>query len=565
MITWIQKTFHEHFRFVFITLLVVSIVAFIFVNNASLGLGLFQPHREKRLFFGINLAESGAVERIQRDASTSIFFQFGSAPPKNEHLRRLSYKRHALIFAADQMSLPQPPAGEIEKHIKTMRYFRGESGRFDPAKYTNFQISPMRATGLDITLRDFMRATGDDLRMDHLQKLISGPGYVLPSEVRQIIRQNETVWTLISADVDCQGALASIDASESQVADYFENNRAKYTTAPMVRVDYIEFPSSLFLKSVKVTEDEVRAYYDANPARFPKSLAIANTPQSHNQNYELVRPNAEALLRQQRAQALASTAASELALELHKGRIFPDTREFDELLEKNHVSIKSLPAFSKDAPPEQFGRNGAAAARESFTLNDEARYSNPVKTGQGAVILVWRESIPQRPAEFSEVAKKAGEDHINEERKKQVQAIGKKIKHRVETDLKAGLPFQVAITKAAVGEGAGVTTKNHAPFSLRQPGAKRQGGADALDIDRNLTEILQHLEQGRMSEMIINGGAGRFIYARDVKLADFTETNPEHIRIERDMAARRASATFDAFAQSLVDSELEKSQKQQGH
>ncbi|AWI08318.1 peptidylprolyl isomerase [Ereboglobus luteus] len=565
MITWIQKTFHEHFRFVFIALLVVSIIAFIFINNTSIGLGLFRAQVEKRPFFGINLAESRALERIQKDAIISVFFQFGSIPPKNEHLQQLAMKRHALVYTANQLRLPHPPGNEIKNRIKTLRYFKDAHGKYDDSRYLHFQVSPKIGTGMDMTFDDFLRVMSDDLRIEHLQTLISGPGYVMPREVRNIIRQNEATWTLISAGVDFKNALKPVDADESHIKGYFEANRQKYAIAPQVRVDYIEFPSSLFLSAVSVTEDEVRAYYDANPARFPKSMTIAGAPQSHDQGYELVRPNAEALLRQQRAQALAATSASELALALDRGGILPGTPEFDEFLKKNQVSAKPLPAFSRESPPAQFGRHAAAMAKEGFSLNAEARYSNPVTINQGAAILVWQESIPGRPAEFSEVAEKVKDDYINEEQQKQIQVVGKRIKQQVETDLKEGFPFQVAITRAAVGEGAGVTTKNHSPFSLRQRDARRQGGRNAPGIDRDIMNALWHLDQGQLSNMTIVGHAGKFVYAQNVKYPDLTEANPEYVRIGNDMAVRRANSAFDAYVQDLVDTELEKANKNSKH
>jgi peptidyl-prolyl cis-trans isomerase D len=313
------------------------------------------------------------------------------------------------------------------------------------------------------------------------------------------------------------------------------------------------------MNSVKLTDEEVRAYYDANPARFPKSTTVANSPRSHDQAYELVRGNAEALLHRQRAQALAATAASDFALTLHRDRILPGAQQFDELLEKNSLAMQSLPAFSKETPPEQFKRNSDAMVRESFALDAETRYSNPVTTGQGAIILVWQESIPSRPAEFSEVAEKVKDDYIKEERQNQMLSLGKGIKQRVETDLSSGTPFQIAITKAAAARGIGATTRNHAPFTLRRHDARQLGGTDAGGIDRSLMDTLLHLEQGQMSNMVVDGSTGRFVYAQNVKHTDLTAANPEYVRIEQTLADRYSRVGFDAYIQNLIDSELERS------
>jgi hypothetical protein len=96
---------------------------------------------------------------------------------------------------------------------------------------------------------------------------------------------------------------------------------------------------------------------------------------------------------------------------------------------------------------------------------------------------------------------------------------------------------------------------------LRQHDAGRRDGPNAGGIDRDLIAMLRDLGQGRMSNMVINGNIGRFVYAQQVKYSDLTAANPEYARIERTLSDRNARAAFDAYVSHLVDTELEKANR----
>src|SRR5438046_1492952 len=55
MISWIQRTFQQHFKAVFIGLLAITIASFIFTIGAAGGIGRADRTVLKREFFGYNL------------------------------------------------------------------------------------------------------------------------------------------------------------------------------------------------------------------------------------------------------------------------------------------------------------------------------------------------------------------------------------------------------------------------------------------------------------------------------------------------------------------------------
>src|SRR5581483_3089534 len=98
---------------------------------------------------------------------------------------------------------------------------------------------------------------------------------------------------------------------------------------PRVLATYVDFPAINYLAGVKTTDAEVRAFYDANPARFPKPPEVkpadakAATPPKANPDadFAAVRPQVEASLKLEKAKKLAEKDASDLALALFEAKV----------------------------------------------------------------------------------------------------------------------------------------------------------------------------------------------------------------------------------------------------
>ena len=88
----------------------------------------------------------------------------------------------------------------------------------------------------------------------------------------------------------------------------------------MVRVSYIEFPATSFLVQVNLSDDEIRAFYESNPARFPKPTSTEDTAtpaigaDTLDADFLAVRDQVSAALRYDRARRLAATAAADLTV-----------------------------------------------------------------------------------------------------------------------------------------------------------------------------------------------------------------------------------------------------------
>ncbi len=71
MIYWIQRTFQNHFKAVFMVLLSVTIVSFIVTIGATPGIGRADRRVVDNNFFGHNLSSQADLERLLSDARIS--------------------------------------------------------------------------------------------------------------------------------------------------------------------------------------------------------------------------------------------------------------------------------------------------------------------------------------------------------------------------------------------------------------------------------------------------------------------------------------------------------------
>lgn len=90
-----------------------------------------------------------------------------------------------------------------------------------------------------------------------------------------------------------------------------------------------------------------------------------------------------------------------------------------------------------------------------------------------------------------------------------------------------------------------------APFSRRQP---------PQDVDYSVFGALEHLDKGRLSDMIIAKDHGLIVYAADRKLPDLTENNPQFAAARSQIANATARASVGSYLGDLVTEELKKSE-----
>jgi peptidyl-prolyl cis-trans isomerase D len=553
MISWIQRYFQQHFKTIFAILLAITIVSFIFTIGAP---GIGQPDRKvvDRPFFGYNLAQAQDQQRMMADAMTSANLQMGSmAGLENEQLQQFAFQRAAALSLANQWHIPEPTRAEVSEAVKKLRMFTGPNGEFDAKAYTTFREN-LKKNPNGGNEAEIARIIADDVRTEKVQKLIAGPGYILPREVKSQLERSDTTWNISTATADFASFKPEIKPTDADLTKYFEETAMRYEIPARIVASYIEFPSSQFVPQVNVTDADVRAYYDMNPARFPKPPQVstdgkppaASTPDA---DFAAVRQQVQAALILEKAQKLAVKAASDVAVALFEARV-PNPQAVDAVLAPRKLQQKTLAPFTHEAGPAELGHS-PEIAEEAFKLNKEHFLSDAVPSPTGAVILVWRDLQPPRKPQLSEVKEKVTADYIQDQRQKRFIELGKTARTQIEARLKAGDSFEKAVAAAASATGLKLEAKTLAPFTLR---------TRPQDVDYSVIAALDRMNKGDVSDLQFSGEKGIFIYAADKKLPNLSETSPEFIAMRDQMAAMSGRIAANAVITELVDRELKRSE-----
>jgi peptidyl-prolyl cis-trans isomerase D len=551
MISWIQKTFQLHFRFIFMLLLGLVIISFVFIGAGS---GMGRPDRPviERQVFGYNLGSQEDQTRLFGDAALSAQLQAGYAPEGPE-LQNYAFQRAASLQIADELHIPRSTKEEVTEFIRNLRVFTNQEGQFDAARYASFRDS--LKTNPSMTEASVTRVIADDVRAAKVQKLLAGPGYVLASDVKAQLEQADANWTLGVATIDYASYSPNIPVNDAVLGTFFEENAFRYEISPRVEVSYAEFSALPLLPTINVTDAEIRSYYDANPSRFPKPAAPAADAKAApatnpDADFAAVRSQVETTLKLERARRAATKAAADFSLALYDANVSPGTPAFDAFLEKRGVQLKDLAPFARDAGPAELG-GSREIANEAFKLNADHPLSDAVQSPTGAVVLVWKGLQAARTPLLSEVREKVSADYIEGEKRKRFVELGRTIRSTIEARLKAGDNFEKAVAAAASNASVKIEAKTLAPFTLRQP---------PQDIDYSVFGALQRLEKGNVSDMIIAKDHGLIVYAADKTVPDLNESSPQFAEARNQISMASSRIGSSSYLNELITEELKKSE-----
>lgn len=545
MISWIQRTFQQHFKWLFLALLVIVIVSFVFITNASSGLGHTSKQAPARPFFGVNLGSPEETQALLKDANLSVQLH-GMQIRSEGQFQQYALQRQAALHLAGELNLPAPSNEDLAKHIQSLRAFSGMDGKFDAKRYADFRDA--LKTNPQLREADVTRVLADDVIYQQVLKLLSGPGYVLPADVQTQLNRVDATWTLEAVTIDYPGFKPAVAVTDEALSKYFEYNAARYQIAPKVGVSYVDFPAASFVGQVSFTEEGLRAYYDANSARFLKPLDDKSPkPASPDAAFAEARKQVEEAYKLERAQALATAAASDLAVALYENKVTAVSLE--SFLAKRQLSLKKLAPFNAESLPAELGSKRATAA-EALKTGPDRLFSDPVDTGRGSALLVWNETIPARQPSLAEVKAAVTADFIEAEKRKLFADAGRALRTALEARLKAGDTLAKAVAASSSVISAKLGTKSWPAFTLSNP---------PQDLDYSVYGAIEGLEKGSLSQMVTTVEEGLIIYAADKKLPSSDPASPKFAETRQRLAGYTASRNGGDLLAALVETELAKS------
>ena len=109
MISWLQTNLQKHFRFLFIILLGVVIVAFVFTIGAAPGIGDGRQNIPNLRFFDVELTTESQRQEFFNEAYYSSLLS--GAPMSQDQLNQYAFNRAAALHLANIHNLPGPQYG----------------------------------------------------------------------------------------------------------------------------------------------------------------------------------------------------------------------------------------------------------------------------------------------------------------------------------------------------------------------------------------------------------------------------------------------------------------------
>ena len=549
MISWIQRYFHKHFRLVFVLILVAMGLPMVVIYSSSgSGIGQAGTKRLERPFFNVNLGNEGESRRVFTDGSLSAQLKAGYNALQEAQLQQYALQRVAGLAVADELHLPAPTADQVAKYVPTLRIFQDQAtGQFDPKRYTQFADS-LKA-GSTITTADVNRVLRDDVRLEQLGKIVGGPGYVVPNDIRQQLIRADSSWTVQIASLDYAAFSPAIPVTEEILKKFHADNSFRYDVPARPRLSYVEFKGEEFLPPGAPSEAELRAFYSANIANFPvpadpakKDAAPALTPAATD-NFPKVRAQVEAALKNAASARLAAKAANDLTVALFEKKLTANSPELAAFLAANRRTAVAVAPFAPDLPPADLPWLGSYADQIS-RLNKDRFFSDPLPTTNSFVVLLWNDSLPAYKPLFAEVRDRVAADYTENEKRRLFIAHGQALRAQLQAAAAAG-----AEKFAAAATAEKLAVKSYANFTLRQP---------PQDLPYSALSVLPGLEAGKVSEMMANGEQGFLVYVQDKKLPDLSPGNPRYADLQKQLMLFTAGTNENSYLGGLVARELKK-------
>jgi hypothetical protein len=329
---------------------------------------------------------------------------------------------------------------ECDERIQSLPRFQDpKTTKFDPAAWSNFKNAYGGEAGARI--RVVYAAVADTILFDKLFALV---GHEVPPSKTQIDWSYATQYQIITAHV-----------------------------VPILKKNY---------ENQEVTEEEIKKYFEEN-----KESPELQSEERRSLHYALMaKPADEQLKDLTDAQKEEKNKEYKKTAKDFADRLAEDERKpFAEIAKELNVEVKTTPAFTQSAPPEEW-KSEARTVTAAFNI-PEAGQAELIEGDKGYYAIEVAAIEPPKPLEFDQARGKI-EKLLKE--KKQTEKFTEAVAG-ARDKLKAELEAGHTVVEAA--QAAGVEVKELPPFSQMKP----------LKDEPNYRQILSAaatLDAGALSE-----------------------------------------------------------------
>lgn len=509
MISWIQNHLIRHGRWIFLSLLALIIVAFVFTIGNTPGCTSDRTAYQELDYYGYDLNSNRDIEPMAQRTSLSAMLN-GQQIRGDQQFQAEVMARIAILALGERLNLPAPQQSTLSEYIQTKAAFRGPDGNFSPDAYTRFvdnmESNPQLSQGV------IVRTLEEDYMIEQIRDVLAGPGYVLPSEAKLQVQNNETTLSLDTAQFAYADFEPEIDTNEEALKTYYNSQSSRYQIPERIQASYLSFPSAAYTDSVdEATEAELRQHFISNRSRFVE--AFKSTLDEAEQaeatvTFDDVKDAVAKDYKIKQAKRAAHEAAQNFALNLYRNEIKRDSAGFNKFLNENGYSLIEIEPYTAS------GANQRALSSEmlqsAFALSNDRYFSDAYEIEDGFAVLIYQGRIaPEIPA-FEAVKDEVITDFKSEEKRRLYSEKGASLQSELEAKMAEGLDFKAA------AEALDLSVQSFEAFKVAE--APRE-------LNPSVIQQAISLKPGSVSPMIRTGAVGTFIH---LNTKEVPEIGPEN-------------------------------------
>ncbi len=210
----------------------------------------------------------------------------------------------------------------LREKISTEPSFQ-DGGKFAASRYENFLKSQgYTAIGFENMLRE-------DMQRAQFQESVTNTSFTSSVSQQQFLRASEQSREVAVINITPEPYLPRVQVSSQQAKAFYEQRKTEYTIPDQVRVEFIELSVDALAAQSTLTEEEIKAYYEGNLARYVQK-------EERKASHILINAAANASDADKKA---AKAKAEALYAEVKK-----NPKNFAELAKKNSQDVGSAPA-----------------------------------------------------------------------------------------------------------------------------------------------------------------------------------------------------------------------------
>ena len=465
--------------------------------------------------------------------------QSGREASADDSIRNAAWLRLASLREAAKLGV-RCSDDELVATIRS-NFADPQSGTFSPEFYDAFEANRLRPLGFSKSAFEaFLR---QEIVLQKLAELVGRQAIVTPLEVRRTCESLADSFTVDYAVIDEKSVADSVSVSDDDARAFYDADPSIFTTPETRDLSYAVIPASKFANADEnATDDALLDFYEAHIDLF----AVESTDENGNTtsstpDFDDIKDRVREAMAGEAALDAAHAAAEDLFAAVLPGQseIIPVFSEVVAAAGYDLESAKNVSPFSLPVP------DAPSFSSTAFTLSLDPyeRPSSPI-LGKDAVYVLYLDAInaPHVPP-FDEVKNQA----LDAARRKAVSDALAEKTSSISEIARLGIASGQSL-KAAL-KGSGVTVKAAPVFT----------GRDALSSDdpvvRSLAQAVPAVNVGEIASPVPSpeGILIPFLKARTpADSAQIDALSPEITRLVR---ARRAQELFLEWQASLLSPE----------